>query len=45
MIQFFIDRAGKNLFKGESAELERANRVLDEMNAKRRGKPRSSDGG
>jgi hypothetical protein len=42
MVQFFINRAGKSLPQTRKRELEKAKRILQEMNAKRRPAARSS---
>ena len=42
MVQFFINRAGKSLPQSRKRELEKAKRILQEMNAKRRPAARSS---
>jgi Protein of unknown function (DUF3175) len=42
MVQFFINRAGKNLPQSRKRELEKAKRILQEINAKRRPAARSS---
>ncbi len=41
MVQFFINRAGKNLPQSRKRELERAKRILQEMNAKQKGDVRA----
>jgi Protein of unknown function (DUF3175) len=41
MVQFFINRAGKNLPQARKRELEKAKRILQEMSAKRRPAARS----
>jgi tRNA(adenine34) deaminase len=38
MVQFFINRAGKNLPTSRKRELEKAKRILQDMNAKQTGK-------
>jgi hypothetical protein len=40
MVQMFINRAGKKLLPERKRELEKAKRILQEMNAKRRGTKR-----
>jgi uncharacterized protein DUF3175 len=41
MIQYFINRGGKNLSASRRRELERAKRILQEKNAQRKhGRPR-----
>jgi Protein of unknown function (DUF3175) len=42
MVQYFINRAGKSLPQARRRELEKAKRILQEMNAKRRPAARSS---
>ena len=41
MVQFFINRAGKNLPQSRKRELEKAKRILQEMNAKQKGDGRA----
>ncbi|HKD37802.1 MAG TPA: DUF3175 domain-containing protein [Pirellulales bacterium] len=42
MVQFFINRAGKNLPASRKRELERAKHILQDMNAENKRKSRAS---
>ena len=41
MVQFFINRAGKNLPAGRKRELERAKKILQEKNQQQKAKAKS----